>query len=295
MSFPFPAIITNCGCGCGLARFDPDEDVRLIVVPPPFMVETLRKGQVDGFCVGRAVELAGGRGGRRDHPPSGHRHRPRLPGKGAGLPGRMGAGRMKTRSGPWRQAIGDASRWAAEPGNRSALVDPAREHGRARRDRRDDRNECSTRCRLAPPAPRWRPPACGSTKTRSRLIPPRRFGSTPRWWRPVRPPIRKLLPKPRLPSMRRLSGHRCTAATHARCVRRSGIFAGRHSVPTSAALEGAADRGVIHKRAVRCTVSAQSVQQFWQICHAPMSREAQDETAAGGRKRGNRARSAIGT
>jgi NitT/TauT family transport system ATP-binding protein len=29
-----------------------DEDVRLIVVPPPFMVETLRKGQVDGFCVG---------------------------------------------------------------------------------------------------------------------------------------------------------------------------------------------------------------------------------------------------
>ncbi len=29
-----------------------NEDVRLIVVPPPFMVETLRKGQVDGFCVG---------------------------------------------------------------------------------------------------------------------------------------------------------------------------------------------------------------------------------------------------
>jgi ABC-type nitrate/sulfonate/bicarbonate transport system substrate-binding protein len=29
-----------------------EEDVRLIVVPPPFMVETLRKGQVDGFCVG---------------------------------------------------------------------------------------------------------------------------------------------------------------------------------------------------------------------------------------------------
>jgi ABC-type nitrate/sulfonate/bicarbonate transport system substrate-binding protein len=29
-----------------------DEDVSLVVVPPPFMVETLRKGQVDGFCVG---------------------------------------------------------------------------------------------------------------------------------------------------------------------------------------------------------------------------------------------------
>ena len=30
----------------------PDEDVRLVVLPPPFMVESLAKGQVDGFCVG---------------------------------------------------------------------------------------------------------------------------------------------------------------------------------------------------------------------------------------------------
>lgn len=29
-----------------------DEDIRLVVVPPPFMIETLRKGLVDGFCVG---------------------------------------------------------------------------------------------------------------------------------------------------------------------------------------------------------------------------------------------------
>ncbi|MEO6079029.1 MAG: CmpA/NrtA family ABC transporter substrate-binding protein [Steroidobacteraceae bacterium] len=31
---------------------DPDRDVRLIVVPPPMLVEALRTGQVDGFCVG---------------------------------------------------------------------------------------------------------------------------------------------------------------------------------------------------------------------------------------------------
>lgn len=31
---------------------DPNEDVRLAVVPPPYMVEALRKGSIDGFCVG---------------------------------------------------------------------------------------------------------------------------------------------------------------------------------------------------------------------------------------------------
>ena len=31
---------------------DPDEDVRLVVLPPPYMVESLASQQVDGFCVG---------------------------------------------------------------------------------------------------------------------------------------------------------------------------------------------------------------------------------------------------
>jgi NitT/TauT family transport system ATP-binding protein len=31
---------------------DPDEDVRLVVLPPPYMVESLTSGHVDGFCVG---------------------------------------------------------------------------------------------------------------------------------------------------------------------------------------------------------------------------------------------------
>lgn len=34
------------------AGIDPDRDVRLVVVPPPMMVEALREGRVDGFCVG---------------------------------------------------------------------------------------------------------------------------------------------------------------------------------------------------------------------------------------------------
>ncbi len=34
---------------CGI---DPDRDVRLVVIPPPFLVDALREGQIDGFCVG---------------------------------------------------------------------------------------------------------------------------------------------------------------------------------------------------------------------------------------------------
>lgn len=31
---------------------DPDRDVRLVVLPPPLLVDALRNGQIDGFCVG---------------------------------------------------------------------------------------------------------------------------------------------------------------------------------------------------------------------------------------------------
>jgi NitT/TauT family transport system ATP-binding protein len=34
---------------CGI---HPDRDVRLVVIPPPFLVDALRAGQIDGFCVG---------------------------------------------------------------------------------------------------------------------------------------------------------------------------------------------------------------------------------------------------
>ena len=31
---------------------DPENDVRLVVIPPPFLADALRAGQIDGFCVG---------------------------------------------------------------------------------------------------------------------------------------------------------------------------------------------------------------------------------------------------
>jgi NitT/TauT family transport system ATP-binding protein/nitrate/nitrite transport system substrate-binding protein len=48
------------------AGVDPDNDVRLVVIPPPLIAESLKEGQVDGFCVGApwgsvAVEMGYGR------------------------------------------------------------------------------------------------------------------------------------------------------------------------------------------------------------------------------------------
>ena len=50
---------------CGI---DPDRDVRLVVIPPPLLVDAMREGQIDGFCVGEpwnSVAVAAGVGSHR--------------------------------------------------------------------------------------------------------------------------------------------------------------------------------------------------------------------------------------
>lgn len=52
MVYPFSAhnyALRYWLAACGI---HPDDDVRLSVIPPPFMVDALRTGQIDGFCVG---------------------------------------------------------------------------------------------------------------------------------------------------------------------------------------------------------------------------------------------------
>ncbi|MBO9545047.1 CmpA/NrtA family ABC transporter substrate-binding protein [Caulobacter sp.] len=50
----FPHSMHNFFLRDWLARggVDPDRDVRIVVIPPPRMVERMRAGEVDGFCVG---------------------------------------------------------------------------------------------------------------------------------------------------------------------------------------------------------------------------------------------------
>jgi ABC-type nitrate/sulfonate/bicarbonate transport system substrate-binding protein len=52
MTFPFSTHNYHLRFWMAAGGVDPDEDVRLVVLPPPYMVESLTNGHVDGFCVG---------------------------------------------------------------------------------------------------------------------------------------------------------------------------------------------------------------------------------------------------
>ena len=52
MTFPFSTHNYQLRYWMAQGGVDPDRDLRLVVLPPPFMAENLAKGQVDGFCVG---------------------------------------------------------------------------------------------------------------------------------------------------------------------------------------------------------------------------------------------------
>lgn len=52
VTFPFSMHNYQLRYWLAAGGVDPDQDLRLIVLPPPFMVENLAKGHVDGFCVG---------------------------------------------------------------------------------------------------------------------------------------------------------------------------------------------------------------------------------------------------
>ena len=52
MTFPFSTHNYQLRYWMAEGGVNPDADLRLVVLPPPYMVENLAKGQVDGFCVG---------------------------------------------------------------------------------------------------------------------------------------------------------------------------------------------------------------------------------------------------
>jgi NitT/TauT family transport system ATP-binding protein len=52
MTFPFSHHNYQLRYWMAAGGIDPDEDVRLVVLPPPYMVESLASKQVDAFCVG---------------------------------------------------------------------------------------------------------------------------------------------------------------------------------------------------------------------------------------------------
>jgi ABC-type nitrate/sulfonate/bicarbonate transport system substrate-binding protein len=66
MTFPFSNHNYQIRFWMAAGGVDPDEDVHLVVLPPPYMVDSMARGHVDGFCVGApwssvAVEQGVGR------------------------------------------------------------------------------------------------------------------------------------------------------------------------------------------------------------------------------------------
>jgi two-component system, oxyanion-binding sensor len=66
MTFPFSTHNYQLRFWMAAGGVDPDEDIRLVVLPPPYMVDSLANGLVDAFCVGApwnsvAVDLGVGR------------------------------------------------------------------------------------------------------------------------------------------------------------------------------------------------------------------------------------------
>ena len=52
MTFPFSTHNYQLRFWMAVGGVDPDEDVHMVVLPPPYMVDSLASGQVDAFCVG---------------------------------------------------------------------------------------------------------------------------------------------------------------------------------------------------------------------------------------------------
>jgi ABC-type nitrate/sulfonate/bicarbonate transport system substrate-binding protein len=66
MVYPFSCHNYELRYWLAASGIDPDHDVRLVVIPPPFLVDAMRAGHVDAFCVGEpwnsvAVEAGVGR------------------------------------------------------------------------------------------------------------------------------------------------------------------------------------------------------------------------------------------
>jgi nitrate/nitrite transport system substrate-binding protein len=116
--FPFSAHHYLLRDWLDAAGIDPDRDVNLVVIPPPLMLEQLRQGRVDGYCVGApwgmAAEIEGV--GRRLLPT--HRLRADCAEKV------LGVTRDWATINPHSHlsliaALIEACRWLDEPGNRA--------------------------------------------------------------------------------------------------------------------------------------------------------------------------------
>lgn len=103
------------------AGIDPDRDVRLVVTPPPRMVEHLRSGEIDGFCVGAPWNAVAVDEGLGEVLIKASQFWPGGPDKVFGLTAAWADAHPDELRAALRALI-QASAWADEPGNHAELV-----------------------------------------------------------------------------------------------------------------------------------------------------------------------------
>lgn len=100
---------------------DPDRDVRLVVIPPPRMVERMRAGEIDGFCVGAPWNAVAELEGVGRILAASSQLWPGGPDKVLGVSGSL-AGQKPDELRALLRAIIRGAAWADDPENREALI-----------------------------------------------------------------------------------------------------------------------------------------------------------------------------
>jgi ABC-type nitrate/sulfonate/bicarbonate transport system substrate-binding protein len=121
MVFPFSCHNYQLHDWLALGGVDAARDVRLLVVPPPLLVEAIRTGQVDGFCVGEPWSSLAVDAGLGTIVAVGSEIWPRPPEKVLGMRAGFLAQHPDLVAALVR-AVATAADWAGEPANRSELA-----------------------------------------------------------------------------------------------------------------------------------------------------------------------------
>lgn len=121
ITFPFSTHNYILRAYLAAGGIDPDEDVQLVVIPPPLMVGSLEKGLIDGFCVGSPWNsVAVDRGIATIVAPSSALFRA-IPEKLLAIGGAMAADMAATSA--LVGAVVRGAAWCADPANATALSD----------------------------------------------------------------------------------------------------------------------------------------------------------------------------
>ena len=119
--FPFSCHNYQLRYWMAAAGIDPERDVRLVVIPPPYMVKSLSAGQVDGFCVGEPWNIQAADQGVGVILSRSSQFWPQGPEKVLGLQERWAKDNPQTLS-ALLKALDEAAQWVGNPDHHAELA-----------------------------------------------------------------------------------------------------------------------------------------------------------------------------